>query len=211
MEYEIKNKSKIKYLVEKINHLDITSSIEEKINLCAEIYENRKEIISDDLFFLEECHQTILNWVWKQKKNFLIENIDFNQLIDLLFNVIIIFEFLPINIETLINCNFIKKLKVFEKLIKEYNYVLLIRINSLVNYFESQVKMSQKNNKMLNKKRKRIIIEFSDNESIISENESIDTTCSFNSKKKMKNVTWKENLVEIKLINTLEEPMKKLN
>ena len=79
-----------------------------------------------------------------------------------------------------------------------------IRINSLVNYFESQVKMSQKNNKMLNKKRKRIIIEFSDNE-------SIDTTCSFNSKKKMKNVTWKENLVEIKLINTLEEPMKKLN
>ena len=86
-----------------------------------------------------------------------------------------------------------------------------IRINSLVNYFESQVKMSQKNNKMLNKKRKRIIIEFSDNESIISENDSIDTTCSFNSKKKMKNVTWKENLVEIKLINTLEEPMKKLN
>ena len=211
MEYEIKNKSKIKYLVEKINHLDITSSIEEKINLCAEIYENRKEIISDDLFFLEECHQTILNWVWKQKKNFLIENIDFNQLIDLLFNVIIIFEFLPINIETLINCNFIKKLKVFEKLIKDYNYALSIRINSLVNYFESQVKMSQKNNKMLNKKRKRIIIEFSDNESIISENDSIDTTCSFNSKKKMKNVTWKENLVEIKLINTLEEPMKKLN
>ena len=212
MEYAIKNKSKkIKYLVEKINHLDITSSIEEKINLCAEIYENRKEIISDDLFFLEECHQTILNWVWKQKKNFLIENIDFNQLIDLLFNVIIIFEFLPINIETLINCNFIKKLKVFEKLIKDYNYALSIRINSLVNYFESQVKMSQKNNKMLNKKRKRIIIEFSDNESIISENESIDTTCSFNSKKKMKNVTWKENLVEIKLINTLEEPMKKLN
>ena len=61
-----------------------------------------------------------------------------------------------------------------------------IRINSLVNYFESQVKMSQKNNKMLNKKRKRIIIEFSDNESIISENDSIDTTCSFNSKKKWK-------------------------
>ena len=177
MEYEIKNKSKIKYLVEKINHLDITSSIEEKINLCAEIYENRKEIISDDLFFLEECHQTILNWVWKQKKNFLIENIDFNQLIDLLFNVIIIFEFLPINIETLINCNFIKKLKVFEKLIKDYNYALSIRINSLVNYFESQVKMSQKNNKMLNKKRKRIIIEFSDNESIISENDSIEKKC----------------------------------
>ena len=211
MEYEIKNKSKIKYLVEKINHLDITSSIEEKINLCAEIYENRKEIISDDLFFLEECHQTILNWVWKQKKNFLIENIDFNQLIDLLFNVIIIFEFLPINIETLINCNFIKKLKVFEKLIKDYNYALSIRINDLVNYFEIQVKNYEKNNKMLNKKRKRIIIEFSDNESFISENESIDTTCSFNSKKKMKNVTWKENLVEIKLIDTLEEPVKKFN
>ena len=81
----------------------------------------------------------------------------------------------------------------------------------LVNYFEIQVKNYEKNNKMLNKKRKRIIIEFSDNESIISENESIDTTCSFNSKKKMKNVTWKENLVEIKLIDTLEEPIKKLN
>ena len=64
---------------------------------------------------------------------------------------------------------------------------------------------------MLNKKRKRIIIELSDNESIISENESIDTTYTFNSKKKMKNVTWKENLVEIKLINTLEEPVKKFN
>ena len=210
MEYEIKNKSKIKYLVEKINHLD-TSSIEEKINLCADIYENRDEIISDDLFFSEECHQTILNWIWKQKKKFSIENIDFNQLIDLLFNVIIIFEFLPIHIETLINCNFIRKFKVFEKLIKDYNSALSIRINDLVNYFEIQVKNYEKNNKLLKKKRKRIIIEFSDNESIISENDSIDTTCSFNSKKKMKNVTWKENLVEIKLINTLEEPMKKLN
>ena len=69
MEYEIKNKSKIKYLVEKINHLE-TSSIEEKINLCAEIYENREEIMSDDLFFSEECHQTIFYWIWKQKKNF---------------------------------------------------------------------------------------------------------------------------------------------
>ena len=64
---------------------------------------------------------------------------------------------------------------------------------------------------MLNKKRKRIIIELSDNESIISENESIDTTYTFNSKKKIKNVSWKENLVEIKLIDTLEEPIKKLN
>ncbi len=210
MEYEIKNKSKIKYLVEKINHLD-TSSIEEKINLCADIYENRDEIISDDLFFSEECHQTILNWIWKQKKKFSIENIDFNQLIDLLFNVIIIFEFLPIHIETLINCNFIRKFKVFEKLIKDYNSALSIRINDLVNYFEIQVKNYEKNNKLLKKKRKRIIIEFSDNESIISENDSIDTTCSFNSKKKMKNVTWKENLVEIKLINTLEEPVKKFN
>ena len=211
MEYEIKNKSKIKYLVEKINHLDITSSIEEKINLCAEIYENRKEIISDDLFFLEECHQTILNWIWKQRKKYLVENIDFNQLIDLLFNVIIIFEFLPINIETLINFHFIRKLKVFEKLIKNYNSALSFRINDLVNYFEIQVKNYEKNNKMLNKKRKRIIIELSDNESIISENESIDTTYTFNSKKKIKNVSWKENLVEIKLIDTLEEPIKKLN
>ena len=211
MEYAIKNKSKkIKYLVEKINHLD-TSSIEEKINLCADIYENRDEIITDDLFFSEECHQTILNWIWKQKKKFSIENIDFNQLIDLLFNVIIIFEFLPIHIETLINCNFIRKFKVFEKLIKDYNSALSIRINDLVNYFEIQVKNYEKNNKLLKKKRKRIIIEFSDNESIISENDSIDTTCSFNSKKKMKNVTWKENLVEIKLINTLEEPVKKFN
>ena len=211
MEYEIKNKSKIKYLVEKINHLDITSSIEEKINLCAEIYENRKEIIFDDLFFLEECHQTILNWIWKQRKKYLVENIDFNQLIDLLFNVIIIFEFLPINIETLINFHFIRKLKVFEKLIKNYNSALSFRINDLVNYFEIQVKNYEKNNKMLNKKRKRIIIELSDNESIISENESIDTTYTFNSKKKIKNVSWKENLVEIKLIDTLEEPIKKLN
>jgi hypothetical protein len=212
MEYAIKNKSKkIKYLVEKINHLDITSSIEEKINLCAEIYENRKEIILDDLFFLEECHQTILNWIWKQRKKYLVENIDFNQLIDLLFNVIIIFEFLPINIETLINFHFIRKLKVFEKLIKNYNSALSFRINDLVNYFEIQVKNYEKNNKMLNKKRKRIIIELSDNESIISENESIDTTYTFNSKKKIKNVSWKENLVEIKLIDTLEEPIKKLN
>ena len=211
MEYEIKNKSKIKYLVEKINHLDITSSIEEKINLCADIYENRDEIISDDLFFSEECHQTILNWIWKQRKKYLVENIDFNQLIDLLFNVIIIFEFLPINIETLINFHFIRKLKVFEKLIKNYNSALSFRINDLVNYFEIQVKNYEKNNKMLNKKRKRIIIELSDNESIISENESIDTTYTFNSKKKIKNVSWKENLVEIKLIDTLEEPIKKLN
>ena len=41
-----------------------------------------------------------------------------------------------------------------------------------------------------------------------SENESLDTTCSFNCKKKNKKVSWKEDLVEIMFINTNEEPMK---
>ena len=213
MEYYSKklNEKSLNFLIQKINRQEFFPSLEEEINLSAYIIKHKEEIYSNELFYLEECHQSILNWIWYKKENLTPQNIDFNQLIDLLFNVIIIFEFLPIHIENLINCNFIRKFKVFEKLIKDYNSALSIRINDLVNYFEIQVKNYEKNNKMLNKKRKRIIIELSDNESIISENESIDTTYTFNSKKKIKNVSWKENLVEIKLIDTLEEPIKKLN
>ena len=92
MEYNFTriNNSTIKYLIEKINQYDLSSSLEEKINLCAEIYENKEQISSHELFFHEECHQTIFNFIWKQRKNFFPENIDFNQLIDLLFNVLII-------------------------------------------------------------------------------------------------------------------------
>lgn len=214
MEYNFTriNNSTIKYLIEKINQYDLSSSLEEKINLCAEIYENKEQISSHELFFHEECHQTIFNFIWKQRKNFFPENIDFNQLIDLLFNVLIIFEFLPINRETLIHCHFIKKFKVIQKYIKEFNCILYIRIENLINYWEEQVKNYQKRIKLLNNKRKRNKSEHSDNESIVSlnesENESLDTTCSFNCKKKNKKVSWKEDLVEIMFINTNEEPMK---
>ena len=203
MEYYSKKikENSLNYLVEKINRQEFFPSLEEEINLSAYIIKHKEEIYSNELFYLEECHQSILNWIWYKKENLTPQNIDFNQLIDLLFNVIIIFEYFPIQLEILNNCHLIKKLKDIKNCIKDYNIPLTFRIENLINYWEKQSN-NLKNKSLLKKKRGREIeFDLSDNEtvsSLINDNEFefFDTSYSINNKKKYKRVSWKEPFIE---------------
>ena len=215
MEYYSKklNEKSLNFLIQKINRQEFFPSLEEEINLSAYIIKHKEEFYSNDLFYLEECHQSILNWIWYKRKNLTPQNIDFNQLIDLLFNVIIIFEYFPIQLEILNNCHLIKKLKDIKNCIKDYNIPLTIRIGDLINYLENQSN-NIKNKSLLKKKRRREIeFDLSDNETVSSlindnEYEFCDTSYSINSKKKYKRVSWKKPFIEEYNIYVDQEPRK---
>ena len=215
MEYYSKklNEKSLNFLIQKINRQEFFPSLEEEINLSAYIIKHKEEFYSNDLFYLEECHQSILNWIWYKRKKLIPENIDFNQLIDLLFNVIIIFEYFPMKLDILINCHLIKKLKDIKNCIKDYNIPLTIRIGDLINYLENQSN-NIKNKSLLKKKRRREIeFDLSDNETVSSlindnEYEFCDTSYSINSKKKYKRGSWKKPFIEEYNIYVDQEPRK---
>ena len=215
MEYYSKklNEKSLNFLIQKINRQEFFPSLEEEINLSAYIIKHKEEFYSNDLFYLEECHQSILNWIWYKRKNLTPQNIDFNQLIDLLFNVIIIFEYFPMKLDILINCHLIKKLKDIKNCIKDYNIPLTFRIENLINYWEKQSN-NLKNKSLLKKKRGREIeFDLSDNETVSSlindnEYEFCDTSYSINSKKKYKRVSWKKPFIEEYNIYVDQEPRK---
>ena len=57
------------YLISKINKPYKSLSIKEKIDVSAEIILNRQYIISQEVFLQEEVQATLLNWIWKIRKN----------------------------------------------------------------------------------------------------------------------------------------------
>ncbi len=214
MEYYSKklNEKLLNFLIEKINRQEFFPSLEEEINLSAYIIKHKEEIYSNELFYLEECHQSILNWIWYKRKNLTPQNIDFNQLIDLLFNVIIIFEYFPMSLEILNNCHLIKKLKDIKNCIQDFNITLSFRIENLIHYYEEEAKIRE-NKSLLQKKRKREIeFDLSDNEtnsSTINDNDFVKLELSYHSlNPKKKKVSWKDPLVENQIIYIDQEPKK---
>ena len=184
-------------LISKINKPYHPLSIKEKIDLSAEIIQNRPYVISQDAFLQEECHVTLLNWIWKIRNKINSENFEFLHLNDLLFNIILIFETFPIQTDTLVSCHFLTKLNLITNQVNEINSALACRIRTLVHYWDEQIKKI-KLNKLLQKKRSRS----KEESNAESENDSEDTQCSKPSKK----VHWKDTLVEIVCINTNDKP-----
>lgn len=188
------------FLISKINKPYKSLSIKEKIDVSAEIILNRQYIISQEVFLQEEVQVTLLNWIWKIRKNIDSENFEFFHLNDLLFNIIIIFETFPIQTDTLISCHFLRKLNDIYREVKQLNSALACRLQNLLNYWQEQINII-KLDKFLNKKRERA----SEKEELVeSENDSEDTQCSL-PKINKKKVNWKKNFVEIIEIAKEEE------
>ena len=139
------------FIIDKINNLENSNNLEEKINITAFIINNHSKI--NNLFYIEECQNSLLKWLYDNKENFNKNYIYYPQLIDLLYNIIIIFETFPIQSETLIDCKFIQKLNIINSFVYSQNLALGKRINILIDYWNNFIQ-KVKINKNINNSNK---------------------------------------------------------
>lgn len=149
------------------SRLQSRTAITELILTNKDIISNYKE------FYEEECQLSLINWVKdihedlkiKKKKDDSLEdnyinkknNLNKNQEI-LLYNIINIFEILPIKPDDLISLNFIDILKKIKKDTKNQNTTLYKKIKTLLNYWKSIISFYNKQDNFstfLNKKQLR--------------------------------------------------------
>lgn len=204
---EIENYSN--YIVSSIRAEDTSNSIENKINLLAEIYSNKEKILSSHIFYEEECMFSIINWIWNQRKNFTKEDFEFLKINDLVYNSLMIFETFPLQFDFYSAKLFSQKLINIGKLIKNINSAFYGRIKELVSYWENQFSLMEKS--FIRKKRERfenqeseleLELEFSDEtcyskRTSKNDNENIFSFMSQMDDRNNKKVTWKENLVDV--------------
>lgn len=111
-------------------------TVDDKINFLKYIIINSFYLTNLNDFYEEECHLSLLNWLWKERKS--IKDNTNVKLLELLYNILIIFEILPIKPQDLIG------LKLFEKINKIKGYVskthpdISLRIQNLLNYWKKQ-------------------------------------------------------------------------
>ena len=109
-------------VIKKIQN-DDELSIGGKISVTKYIIANQKYFSQLNDFYEEECHLSLINWVWEKKnlikyQPFSYEQvIEMNFLLELLYNILNIFELLPIKSNDLLD------LKLYEKLFKIKGYI----------------------------------------------------------------------------------------
>jgi hypothetical protein len=179
-------------------------------------------------FFEEECHLSLLNWVFNEKiflKNKILNNNNninnkFQYFLQLLNNVLNIFVYLPIN------SNDILKLKLFQKLKKIKYYISLWKTKNFINYYINLInqilniwkeKVELNFIKILNLKRNRDFI-IQDKFNLKDDNTEADSydNISINNEKEIKNrkikkiVTFDLSKNKTILFNKEDEPLKML-
>ena len=114
----------------------------------------------DDLkeFYEEECHLSLLNWVWKERKILKYPCTNFNHLFNvlvLLNNILNIFQILPINSKDILDLKLFDKLNIIRYLIKNWkiDHPILKLISNLLEKWEKILEESKEIK--LNKKRNR--------------------------------------------------------
>ena len=103
-----------------LSKLQFTYFISQHANLLSQLSE----------FYEEECHLSLLNWVWKEKK--LLKNpysslSDMNSLcgvLELLYNILFIFENLPIKSHDILDLRLFEKLNKIKVYINRWNVFL---------------------------------------------------------------------------------------
>lgn len=139
---------------------------EDFMNLQAKVYftyfiiQNQHLLVNLNDFYEEECHLSLLNWVWKEKsllKNpcFSTEFYSLNFLLELLNNILNIYEILPIKSNDILDLKLFEKLKKIKGYIAKWNIYLPIfdKITSILSKWKNEVDTFTEIK--LNQKRKR--------------------------------------------------------
>ena len=134
-----------------LSKLQFTYFISQHANLLSQLSE----------FYEEECHLSLLNWVWKEKK--LLKNpysslSDMNSLcgvLELLYNILFIFENLPIKSNDILDLRLFEKLQKIKVYINRWNVFLPVlgKISAVLDKWKKEV--DDDTEEKLGQKRKR--------------------------------------------------------
>ena len=134
-----------------LSKLQFTYFISQHANLLSQLSE----------FYEEECHLSLLNWVWKEKK--LLKNpypslSDMNSLcgvLELLYNILFIFENLPIKSNDILDLRLFEKLHKIKVYINRWNVFLPVlgKISAVLDKWKKEV--DDDTEEKLGQKRKR--------------------------------------------------------
>ena len=145
--------------LKKEDSLDLQS----KILFTYYIIQHSNLLVNLSDFYEEECHLSLLNWIWRERA--IIKNpyssfsmyhyITLNCIIELLNNILIIFETLPIKANDILDLNLYEKLNKIKGFISKWNLCppLLASISFVLGKWKNIVdidteeKMKQKRNK----------------------------------------------------------------
>ena len=166
---EIQNPIEFPFKANSINELEtfIIEVIkqEENLNIFQKITFTNSILVNKDKFselkefYEEECHLSLLNWVWKERKTLKYPSYNLNHhlfhILALLNNILNIFLILPINSKDILDLKLFDKLNSIRSLIKNWN--MDIPILNLIKEILDKWKCSIEESKeiKLNKKRNR--------------------------------------------------------
>ena len=213
-----------KYIINLIRYEQIFN-LQIKVLISNLILMNNNSFIYFNDFFEEECHLSLLNWVFKEKtflknKNLNNNNINnkFYYFLQLLNNVLNIFLYLPINSNDILDLKMFQKLKNIKYFISLWNNINIKNyyinlINQILNIWKEKVEINF--NKFLNLKRNRDFFEDKfclkeDTEADSFDNESVNNEKEIKIKNKKNRKTLKFDLSKNKKIifNKEDEPIK---
>ena len=213
-----------KYIINLIRYEQIFN-LQIKVLISNLILMNNNSFIYFNDFFEEECHLSLLNWVFKEKtflknKNLNNNNINnkFYYFLQLLNNVLNIFLYLPINSNDILDLKMFQKLKNIKYFISLWNNINIKNyyinlINQILNIWKEKVEINF--NKFLNLKRNRDFFEDKfclkeDTEADSFDNESVNNEKEIKIKNKKNRKTLKFDLSKNKTImfNKQDEPIK---
>ena len=213
-----------KYIINLIRYEKIFN-IQIKVLISNLILMNNNLFINFNDFFEEECHLSLLNWVFNEKiflknNNLNNNNINnkFNLFLQLLNNVLYIFLSLPINSNDILNLKMFQRLKNIKYYISLWNNINIKNyyinlINQILNIWKEKVEINF--NSFLNIKRNRDFNKDKfylkdDTEADSYDNDSIIYEKELKIKNKKKGKTLKFDLSKNKKIifNKEDEPIK---
>ena len=120
----------------------------QKITFTYSILLNKDKFNDLKEFYEEECHLSLLNWVWKERKILKYPCLNFNHLFNilaLLNNILNIFQILPINSKDIIDLKLFDKLNIIRYLIKNWKieHPILNLISNLLDKWKKNIEESK--------------------------------------------------------------------
>ena len=130
----------------------------QKITFTNSILLNKDKFSELKEFYEEECHLSLINWIWKERKILKYPNAYFNKLLGILYllnNILNIFQILHFNPNDIIELKLFDKLNNIKGLIKNWKieHPILNLISNLLDKWKKNIEESKEIK--LNKKRNR--------------------------------------------------------